>query len=135
MDDAALRAWTRGATPPDASYVSRSYRFPYALVAWHTEPLGVDIERVEPFDAAFLASICTPDERAAVARLEEPDACVASLWSSKEALSKALGDPLRYDPRRLDSPMRWPDGRCGPWRAAEIAAPPGHTAWLCWRSS
>ena len=29
---------------------------------------------------------------------------MASLWSGKEALAKALGDALRYDPRRLESP-------------------------------
>jgi phosphopantetheinyl transferase len=63
----------------------------------------------------------------------DPDAYVSSLWSSKEALAKALGDPLHYDPRRLESPMSWPGGRAGPWRAARLATPDGHTAWLCWR--
>jgi phosphopantetheinyl transferase len=55
------------------------------------------------------------------------------MWCGKEALSKALGDALAYDPRRLGSPLSWPDGRSGAWCAAELPAPAGHVAWLCWR--
>ncbi|HWE10427.1 MAG TPA: hypothetical protein VG325_13820 [Solirubrobacteraceae bacterium] len=57
------------------------------------------------------------------------------MWSSKEALAKALGDALRYDPRRLEAPVAWVNGACGPWRARPVPAPPGHVARVCWRSS
>jgi hypothetical protein len=60
---------------------------------------------------------------------------VIDWWCSKEALAKALGDPLRYDPRRLGSPIRWPASRSGPWRAIPLRAPTGHAAWLCWLSA
>lgn len=135
IDEPALRAWARDrAAGAAAAYSSRSYRYPYALVAWHDEPVGVDIERIEPFDEDFLESICTPSERSLRLDPAEHDARVAALWCSKEALTKALGDAVRYDPRRVGSPIFWADGRSGPWRAAPLSAPSGHTAWLCWRS-
>ena len=134
LDQRELRAWARdragSATP---AFSSRSYRYPYALVAWHDQPVGVDIERIEPFDRDFLESIATPDERQLEAEREQLDEYIANLWCSKEALTKALGDAVQYDPRRLQSPMLWPGGRSGPWRARALQAPSGHTAWLCWR--
>jgi hypothetical protein len=113
--------------------VSRSYCFPLALVAWHAAPVGIDIERITPFDNAFAESIRTPTERATVTPAEDEDRHVCSLWSSKEALAKALGNALQYDPRRLESPIAWPNGRSDPWRATTLAAAPGYVAWLCWR--
>ncbi|MGO9955802.1 MAG: 4'-phosphopantetheinyl transferase family protein [Solirubrobacteraceae bacterium] len=136
LDQPGLRAWARAqAAPAGGSYSSRSYRFPYALVARHHQPVGVDIERVQPSDRAFLASISTPLELAEALDNTDLDEYVASLWCSKEALAKALGDALRYDPRRLRSPIDWPDGSAGRWRAAALPAPPHHVAWLCWRSA
>ncbi|HYB27319.1 MAG TPA: 4'-phosphopantetheinyl transferase superfamily protein [Solirubrobacteraceae bacterium] len=134
LDEIALRRWARSQRRPDAeTRVTRSYAYPYALVAWHTGPVGIDIERVQECDAAFLESISTPSERRiGLADGLDPDAHTISLWSAKEALSKALGDAVAYDPRRLESPLRWPHGRCGPWRAAALPAPAGHVAWLCW---
>jgi hypothetical protein len=131
-DERMLRAWARALPPlrPGAE-VSRSYCFPFALVGWHSQRIGVDIERIVACDERFRRSICTPDELA-----EAPaggDEAIVSLWSSKEALAKALGDALRYDPRRLESPRAWPDGRAGPWRARQLAAPAGYCAWVCWR--
>ena len=114
-------------------HTSRSYRYPYALVARHVRPVGVDIERIESHDEAFLDSILTPTERTSL-KIGSDARSVSSLWCSKEALAKALGDALRYDPRRLDSPLTWPGASSGPWRAIELRAPPGYVAWLCWRS-
>jgi hypothetical protein len=136
LDERGLRAWsTAEAARVGAPYTSRSYRYPYALMAWHTEPVGVDIERIEPFDRALIESIATPAERRLFTDDFYPDALLASLWSSKEALAKGLGDAVRYDPRRLDSPVLWPDGRAGPWRAVLLPLPAGHTGWLCWRAT
>jgi phosphopantetheinyl transferase (holo-ACP synthase) len=136
VDAAGLRARARAVTGSSgARHAARSYRYPYALVAWHSQPVGVDIERIEAFDADFLESICTPSERPTAAELERPDAYLASLWCSKEALAKGLGDALAYDPRRLESPMSWPDGEAGPWRARRLTVAPDHAAWLCWRSA
>jgi hypothetical protein len=113
--------------------VSRSYCFPFALLAWHVAPVGIDIERIAPWDDAFAESIRTPTERATGWPRQDGDRHLSSLWSSKEALAKALGDALQYDPRRLESPMAWPSGRSDPWRATTLAAASGYVAWLCWR--
>jgi phosphopantetheinyl transferase len=135
LDEAQLRRWARAETAAsDAPYTARSYRYPYALIAWHDQPVGVDIERIEPCSLAFAQSICTPAERADPAFPTYDERSIISLWCSKEALAKALGDATRYDPRRLESPMHWPDGRAGRWHAAALAVAHGHTAWLCWRT-
>jgi phosphopantetheinyl transferase len=131
--DSGLRALTR-AHPEGAraAYVSRSYRAPLALVAWHEAPVGVDIERVESTERDFAESICTPNElRQLGARLDD-EAFVTSLWASKEALAKALGDAVAYDPRRLESPFNWAGGIAGGWCAREFIPAPHHIAWLVW---
>jgi hypothetical protein len=118
--------------PARSSFESRSYRWPHAVVATHAQALGVDIERVEPMGRDFAESICTPRERAQLGPLLHDDLLVASLWSGKEALAKALGDAVDYDPRRLEAPLAWPDGRSGRWRAKQIQVPSGHVGWLVW---
>jgi phosphopantetheinyl transferase len=116
----------------EAAHRSRSYCGELALVAWHSAPVGVDLERVREADADFAASICTPaEQRRFAARLGDA-AFVTSLWSSKEAVAKALGDAVAYDPRRLESPMGWLEGACGSWRALELHPEPGYVAWLVW---
>jgi phosphopantetheinyl transferase len=133
LDEAGLRARARelGAAV-GADRVSRSYCHPYALVGWHTEPIGVDVERVVTCPAEFAPSISTPTEPAAARCITDGE--IVSLWSSKEALSKALGDALNYDPRRLESPAGWPGGICGPWRAATLPLPDDYCGWVCWRA-
>jgi len=135
LDEIALRRWARSQRQPDVdTFVTRSYAHPYALVACHSGPVGIDIERVQPCEPNFLESISTPVERRLVPEAPvDRDLYAISMWCGKEALSKALGDALGYDPRRLESPLGWPDGRSGAWHAAELPAPAGHVAWLCWR--
>ncbi|MGO9906164.1 MAG: 4'-phosphopantetheinyl transferase superfamily protein [Solirubrobacteraceae bacterium] len=99
---------------------------------WRARTLAVDVERVVTCPAGFASSISTPAEEAAARRTTDRE--IVSLWSSKEALSKALGDALNYDPRRLESPAGWPDGICGPWRAATLPLPNGYCGWVCWRA-
>ncbi len=154
-DEAALREHARRVcSQTGANHTCRSYSYPLALIATHTNRVGCDIERVAPCDEAFADSIRTPAEQAAAAACRdggdldpmgkdvnptgeataaaELDRRITSLWSSKEALAKALGDALDYDPRRLEGPGSWPDGRSGPWRAQEIELPDGYVGWVCW---
>lgn len=131
-DAAALKARARDWGENASGVVSRSYCFPFALVGRHTDRIGVDIERIVACDERFGRSICTPAEEAG-----EPwhrDSEIISLWSSKEALAKALGDAVRYDPRRLESPAGWTDGASGPWRARAVDVADGYCAWVCWRA-
>ncbi|MBV9212847.1 MAG: 4'-phosphopantetheinyl transferase superfamily protein [Actinobacteria bacterium] len=137
LDETELRESARAlAERSGAAHEARSYRHPYAVVAWHPEPLGVDIERIEPCEPGFAEAICTQRERAAAAALagDKRDSFLISLWSSKEALSKALGDALDYDPRRLEGPLGWPQGRSGRWRAEQLELPSGYVGWVCWRA-
>ncbi len=136
LDDRALREWAHALTAGSrAPYVSRSYRYPYALVGWHREPVGVDIERVSPCDTAFADLICTPAERSDATCATDSDSYLTSLWCAKEALAKTLGNALCYEPSRLESPARWPQQRAGPLRAARLSVAVDHVAWVCWRSS
>ena len=134
LDEAELRTRARAfGAAVGAGEVSRSYCYPYALIGWHSGPIGVDIERVLACPDEFSQAIATPAEETSGRWRTDRD--LISLWSSKEALSKALGDALDYDPRRLESPAGWPGGVCGCWRAAVLPAPDGHCAWVCWRVS
>ncbi len=134
LDETGLRARAHEVAASGAGrFSSRSYRFPLALVAWNDGPIGVDIERVEPCDRAFADSIRTPSERITGWPEGDSDRFFTSLWSSKEALAKALGDALAYDPRRLEGPGAWPDGRSGPWSARALELGPDHVGWVCWR--
>jgi 4'-phosphopantetheinyl transferase superfamily len=113
-----------------ATCASRSYCAPFAVVAVHRHAVGVDIERVSRWEPRQVASILTPAERAWP--LPADDLWATSVWASKEALAKALGQPVAYDPRRLGSPLFWPGGRAGRWQACQFPAPAHHVAWLCW---
>ena len=115
-----------------AAHVSRSYRTPFALIAWHAAPVGADIERIGPTERGFAESICSPAEVELFTELLDDDVFVTSLWASKEALAKALGDAVAYDPRRLESPLGWSDGASGHWRAWEFVPAPEHLAWIVW---
>ncbi len=135
-DPGKLRARARAVSAgSDSPCTSRAYRQPYALVASHEAAVGVDIERIELLGRPFLESICTPAELRALTDAGGSAEVGAGLWCSKEALAKGLGDALRYDPRRLEAPLLWPDGRAGGWRAASLLAPPGYVAWVCWREA
>jgi hypothetical protein len=136
LGEDGLRALARGTSDTwGAPYNSRSYCFPRALVASHIAPVGVDIERVQACGKTFADSIQTPAERALGSPPGGPDDHFTSLWCSKEALSKALGDPLAYDPRRLEGPGAWTGGRSGPWRACALDVGAGYVAWICWRAA
>lgn len=130
--EADLRAGARAlCAGAGARCSSRSYRFPFAVVALSDTPVGVDIERVTAWNPAQLRSILTPTEGQ---RRPPPDnRWATALWSSKEALAKGLGQPLGYDPRRLESPVTWQQGQAGRWSARSLEAPPGHVVWLCWQ--
>ncbi len=135
-EEPALREHARELSASSgAPHVSRSYCFPLALIACHTAAVGIDIERVEPCDEKFADSIRTPTELSGGWPQSDPDRFFTSLWSSKEALSKALGNALDYDPRWLEGPGAWPDGRSGHWRAASLDVGAEYVAWLCWSRS
>jgi phosphopantetheinyl transferase len=97
--------------------------------------VGVDLERIQPCDTAFADLICTTTERRDPACVTDPDHYLTSIWCSKEALAKALGDARRYEPSRIDSPLTWPYRAKSLWQTTELAVAPGFVAWLCWETS
>jgi len=130
LDEVSLRATAR-VLSEGWPYSSRSYCFPFALIALHEDRVGVDIEQIVAWSGDEVCSILTPAERD-IPRRPRTDFWATSIWSSKEAAAKAFGDATRYDPRRLESPLFWPQGEAGRWRASTLPVPADHVAWLCW---
>ncbi len=131
LDEVELRERARALIPSDAPFSSRSYRLPFALVAFHASAVGVDIERVGACPPSMFSSICCPEEQAASAEGATLD--LDDLWAGKEAAAKAMGNPVHYDPRLVLSPVLWPEGRAGRWRARRVAVPTSHVGWVCWQ--
>jgi hypothetical protein len=132
-DENGLRSAARALSDElGRDFVSRTYAFPWALVAAHDGPVGVDLERVTPCSPALASLICALDEGSDPRIATDPNGHLTNLWSSKEALAKALGDALAYDPARLASPMYWPAGRSGAWQTRALRHVPEHRGWICW---
>jgi hypothetical protein len=131
LDQTTLRATAR-ALSEGGRYSSRSYRYPFALVAVHEDRVGVDIERTTSWEPQMIRSILTPGE-CEPHTSPSKDEWATSVWSSKEAMAKALGNPMDYDPRRLESPLLWPPGGAGRWQASTLPVPAGHVGWICWQ--
>jgi 4'-phosphopantetheinyl transferase len=66
--------------------------------------VGVDVERVERRDPAFVQDFFTPGEIRRVGQSAEPwrDVLITVMWSGKEALLKALRHGLRVDTRSVE---------------------------------
>lgn len=114
-------------------FVSRTYSDRWAMAAFSTTPVGIDLETIQIQPSGFAETICTPQE------LEQRiwlhlEGGLTSVWASKEALAKALGNPLDLDPRRLTSPLLWSNGRNGPWRISQVRAPVGLVSWMVFRT-
>jgi hypothetical protein len=126
-----LRAAARELTARcEVPFASRAYCFPLALVATHQLRVGTDIERVDRLTAFDAPAILSPAERARY--LELTDEQVGAIWSGKEALAKALGDALDYEPRRLESPWFWREGRSGRFSAKSFSVNATCCAWVVW---
>jgi 4'-phosphopantetheinyl transferase len=84
--------------------------------------VGVDLERLDRRSAAVERAL-TPGERAALAAGERHLALLRT-WCRKEALAKAAGTGLGWEPWRFDT------SRPGPFRLADLDAPAGFVAAL-----
>ncbi|MEZ4402978.1 MAG: beta-ketoacyl synthase N-terminal-like domain-containing protein [Kofleriaceae bacterium] len=71
-----------------------------ALVGAAGTTPGIDLERIEPRPASFVAVAMTPAELARRPAAEEVDAWLTRAWAGKEAVGKARGTAVT-DPRRL----------------------------------
>lgn len=109
---------------------SRSYAVGVAVVAGWVARVGVDVEWVEadgehkwPRKDIAAGVLLTASETSAFDDAEARGCAptLTDVWSSKEALAKALGSPIDYDPARLDAPALWPGESLGRWRSRRIA--------------
>lgn len=93
-----------GAGPSVSVSISHSAGVGFAAAAPGTDPLGCDVEAIEPRSDAFVADYFTDAERQAMAGLSGSDhALLANLvWSAKESALKALREGLRLDTRQVE---------------------------------
>lgn len=96
-----------GATPTDFPRVSltHSHGIMAALAAIHSY-VGIDLEKIEPRDEAFVKMAFDADEQALLKQCEDHgelarEDILTRFWTAKEAVGKALGQGLSQGPRSL----------------------------------
>lgn len=96
---------------PDHLHISISHKDNFAAAIVGTEPVGLDIERVEARDADFLAMVFNEHELSVLAQGEDSPALAQTRgWVAKEAMAKAAGTGLGGHLR--DYIIRARDGDC-----------------------
>ncbi len=63
--------------------------------------IGVDVERLQPIEAALHDRILAPGERRIVDRSDDADRAFLGFWTMKEAAAKADGRGLQLEPKHL----------------------------------
>lgn len=94
-----------GRTSPDCLSISHSGSLAFcALTQAPALKVGVDLEKIEPRSIDFVKDYFTQAEQRLVASfpLEEQHTAVTLIWSTKEAMLKALGIGLRWDTRQVE---------------------------------
>ena len=93
-----------GASPSVSVSISHSAGVGFAAAVSGTDPLGCDVEAIEPRSDAFVADYFTDAERQAMAGLSDSEhALLANLvWSAKESALKAMREGLRLDTRQVE---------------------------------
>ena len=119
-------AFCDGASLPVTLSISHSDGWASAAVHRGSEPLGCDLEHVEPRSAAILSDYFTPRERAFVAEGTDLERSLRStlVWSAKEAVMKALGEGLRLPPATVEVSLAWGPMPSGTWRPFSVLGPP-----------
>ncbi|WP_314590397.1 4'-phosphopantetheinyl transferase superfamily protein [Paenibacillus terrigena] len=65
----------------------------WVVAAFDSQPIGIDIEKIEPLDLQIAESICTENEFSYLITQSGPDrlSYFYKLWTLKESLTKAIG--------------------------------------------
>jgi 3-oxoacyl-(acyl-carrier-protein) synthase/acyl carrier protein/phosphopantetheinyl transferase/NAD(P)-dependent dehydrogenase (short-subunit alcohol dehydrogenase family)/3-hydroxymyristoyl/3-hydroxydecanoyl-(acyl carrier protein) dehydratase len=74
--------------------VSITHRDGIAIAAFGNDPVGIDLEAVEPRSAPFWEQAFGPVERASLEALPNKDVAAACAWAAKEACLKRIGTGL-----------------------------------------
>ena len=128
-----LRLYATGHSQTDESwhlpFASKSHSRGLTVVLQSNHPCGVDLEsldsEIEPWlfaDQRFQDFVLAPGEAQAIkaSKYAEHGFLATVVWSSKEALAKALGDARKYSPSRLRSPISWESEPVQNWEAEFI---------------
>jgi phosphopantetheinyl transferase len=118
-----------GVTSEDHAHRSRSHSGNFTIEITASVRCGVDLEAARDADESW--SIESPMFQKAILAHGEYEQVLQSrhvmhpyletlIWSSKEALSKALGDATNYEPSQFASPLTWPDGKSARWQALHL---------------
>ena len=97
-------------------------------------PVGVDVERIRPYDRYAARRVLADDELARLATSSEPDRDFFRLWTLKESYGKALGVGLSYRVRRLTVRIDTDGGACLDRPGTEVwldERQPGFVVALC----
>ena len=130
-DDGAPEALVDG--EPSGAFVSLSHRAGRAVAAVAGEPVGCDLEVVEPRSEAFLGDWLAPAEQALVRDADDRALAANLVWTAKEAAAKLWREGLRLDVRALtvdlegSDPLSQGDSRgltpfWGEWRPLRVSA-------------
>jgi 4'-phosphopantetheinyl transferase len=119
-----------------ALIISLSHRAGTGACAVTAKPLalGCDLEQIEPHSPAFVCDFFTSEEQARVerARPAEMPRLIATIWSAKEAVLKALRQGLRADTR--DVSIALTERVSGEWRGFQAVCRGGESFSGWWRS-
>jgi 4'-phosphopantetheinyl transferase len=87
--------------------------------------VGVDVERLDRRSRAVERTL-TAGERAALAGVADRHTALLRVWCRKEALAKAIGGGLGWEPKRFDTTDP------GAFTLADLDVTAGHVAALAW---
>lgn len=146
VDPAALATIEVGNHPSGAPYalvdgrptdvgISMTDRAGWAVcLVGGDEPVGVDLELVEPRSDGFVRDFLTAAEQRLVAAADERDVVANLMWSAKEAALKVLQTGLRADTRSVvvDPLLDTPADAAG-WRPITITNDDGRRFAGWWR--
>lgn len=96
-----LLAWREGGKPylPHHPQVHFSISHCKEVVACAVAdvPVGVDVERMRPFNESLARYVLSDEELQQVMKLPAPDVAFIRLWTVKESLLKLTGEGIRSD--------------------------------------
>jgi len=89
----------------DVPHISIAHANDRAIAIAHRQRLGIDLEALEPKDAAFRETVTTPRERGLLKRFSpaQQDFWLTALWCAKEATGKAMGTGIEGKPRGIEA--------------------------------
>jgi 4'-phosphopantetheinyl transferase len=132
--DGAPDVWLDGRPLPVSLTLSHRAGRALAVVGPGSQPLGCDVELIEPRSGAFVRQWLAPSEQQLVAATRDGvtrDIVANLIWTGKEAAAKVRRSGMRLELRRAVVDL---EPRCdGPWRGLRVTWPSGESTTGWWR--